>query len=186
VKPSSIILLFFCLTISCKQKNEKTKQDSVSITNKDEHIGWKSIFEQKLSGVDSVILISHLTNQATSDDSGKYIPAIPLVKNNKLNTKLIKEQYRLNEIEIDSLLKIFTKGNNGILDTPYVCFSPHQAVLIYKNSTCSYVDICFFCKGMVTSDDINLPESMSESSWDRLKHFFYSRGLTYSLVKEKT
>lgn len=141
-----------------------------------------------LHKADSVIIVSHLTTyQPIRKDAGKtnFKPLI-LVTNNKVNYKIIKEQYRLNKIEINSIAKILTEKNTDSVISNIRCFIPHHGILIFNKGKCSFFDICFGCRHFVSSKNLKISDNLSDKAWGRLEQFFRTRGLNYELpIPEK-
>ena len=141
---------------------------------------------KKFVAADSVLLVSHLTTYMpiVDDKTNKSIGAYKLVEKNKVNYQIIKEKYRLDKEETDSLALILTEANTDSTIEDIRCFMPHHGILIYKKNKCSFFDICFGCRHFVTSKDIDLSDEISDKSWLHLYHFFRNRKLNYELTGE--
>lgn len=137
----------------------------------------KNKLYQKITQADSVILLSHLTTY-------ELIGSPRLVVQNKLNQKIIKERYRLNASEMDTIARILITPNTDREIKNNRCFMPHHGIVIYKMGKCAFLDICFTCQHFVTSKDILLSDELSEQTWKMLEQFFRVRGLRYELPGE--
>jgi len=63
-----------------------------------------------------------------------------------------------------------------------LCFEPHHAVLIYNKGHFSYIDLCFHCRGLVTSSNLKLNNTdFKDGKWKEMKVFFLKHGLTYEM-----
>jgi len=160
----------------------------------------KSI-QQKIQSADSVVLISH---DVTTEYGIKIVPDWdkrdtsmnlkkwnklhpPLFKylvKGKLNRKIIKESLALtsdNKTNLSNILlrQVLLKSFN-----PTTCEEPRHSVIIYKNNKQSYIDICFGCRRIHTSKDIEFSEFyMDEKKWTDLEDFFKGNGLTELFVE---
>lgn len=137
----------------------------------------------KIVQADSVILVSHLTTCFPNVDSltKEWLDPLQLVVKNKLNEPIVKERYRLQAKETDSLARLLITPNTDREIEDINCFMPHHGILIYKKGKCSFFDICFTCRHFVTSKDINLSDELSNKTWKMLEQFFRVRGLRYEL-----
>lgn len=137
---------------------------------------------------DSVIIVSHVTTYQpnTTSSGAKKLKPLVLVSNNKVNYKIIKEQYLLDKIETDSIAKILTEKNTDSIIKNISCFIPHHGILIFTKGKCSFFDICFGCRHFVSSKNLNLSDDLSDRTWERLELFFRHRGLNYKMsIPEK-
>jgi hypothetical protein len=163
-----------------------------------EHI--KSL-QQKIQLADSVVLISH---ELTAEYGIKIVPYWdkrdvsmnlkkwnklhpPLLKylyKGKLNRKIIKESLALttsNKISLSNILfrQVLLKSFN-----PSNCDEPRHSIMIYKDNKESYIDICFGCRRINTSKDIDFSEFyIDEKKWNDLEDFFKINGLTKLFIQ---
>lgn len=141
---------------------------------------------QKIIQADSVVLVSHLTTCVPHVDSltKEWLDPLQLVVQNKLNDPIVKERYRLQVKETESLARILITRNTDREIENIRCFVPHHGILIYKKGTCAFFDICFTCRHFVTSKDISLSDELSRKTWKMLEQFFRVRGLRYEMPAE--
>jgi hypothetical protein len=179
---SNLILKVFVLIIfSCLSAKAQTKEIFRTL-------------DRKIVTSDSVLLISHVltegyvvirdedwdvTDTLTKSNKKKKEsqPILPFLINKKLNRNIIVERKKLFEISKnqlsnilsrDILLKSFRSAN---------CDQPRHSIIIFKNGKESFIDICFGCRKIHTSEDIVLNESlMDEKKWNALEAFFKSKG----------
>ena len=159
----------------------------------------RSMINHKIRTADSVVLISHALTvgyevvKPPPHDSHEQkawyklnpLPP-PFFYRGKLNRKIIKESISLddpNKIILAQILlrKAFIKNY-----TPTKCDEPRHSIIIYKNNEQSYIDICFGCHKIHTSNDIYFSELyMDEKKWEELKQFYKKNGLTKVLEDNK-
>ena len=160
----------------------------------------RSLLLQKIQSADSVVLISH---QTTAEYGGKIVPDWDIRNTSmslsrwhelhpplpsyliagKLNRAIIKESLSLNESDRTNLSEILLR--NVFLEriTFLKCDEPRHSIIIYHGREESYIDICFGCKRIHTSKDIDFSEFyMDERKWTELKYFFKKSGLTKLFV----
>jgi hypothetical protein len=146
----------------------------------------KNKLYRKIIQADSVILVSHLTTHIPFVDSKtkQWLDPLRLVVKNKLNDPIVKERYRLQAKETDTLARLLIMPNTDREIEDIGCFIPHHGILIYKMGKCAFFDICFGCRHFVTSKDIYLSDQLSIETWKKLERFFRDRGLRYELPEE--
>ena len=152
--------------------------------------------QQKLLSADSIVLISHVLTAGFAPKIVRDIDARDTkkrtvqneiqhpqyLKNGKINSAIVKQRKVISKAEIAELSQIFrvevVKETNL-----YKCDMPHHSIIIYKKGVQSYIDICFACKRIHTSNDIALAEAdLTDNKWEKLKSFFKKFGLTYELL----
>ena len=103
------------------------------------------------------------------------------LKNRKVNPVIIKQRKAISKSEMTDLSEIFTL-EKAVEINQSKCDMPHHSILIFKNNVQSYIDICFYCKRIHTSKDIDLyGTDFTDNKWETLKLFFKKKGLTYEL-----
>lgn len=151
-----------------------------------------------ITRADSVILISHLTTAENHDKPEAIIASTGMPSDTNapfyphfmcgtgINPLIIVQRHRLRSQEIDRLISILrAPGNRYGIGSDPLCFEPHHAILIYTNSKCSFIEICFHCKGLINSADLNLTNSdFPKEKWGKLKAFFLQMGLNYELSQD--
>lgn len=139
----------------------------------------------KFVSADSVVLVSHLETYifSVNEETGERIPPHLLVKKNTVNYNIIKERFKLDKKEIDSIATIMLTRNSDSLIQDIQCFIPHHGILLFKKGKCSFFDICFGCRHFVTSKDIKLSDELDDRTWNALETFFRNRKLDYELPK---
>jgi len=149
---------------------------------------------QLMQTADSVVLISHIVTKehALKDEglaNGQNVPKEhpPFLINNQINPFIIKERAKLAKAEVHELGRLFRlpvkKSNIGYLS---LCFAPRNSILIYKEGRLSYIDLCFTCRGIATSEDLELNEHyFNESKWVKLRNYFQTKGIRFGLYEKK-
>ena len=151
--------------------------------------------QQKILSADSVVLISHVLTKEFAPkivhdwDKTKKRPIKKEVthptylKNEKINPAIIKQRKVASKKETIELSQIFKYENTEEINQ-IKCNWPHHSILIYKNGMFSYIDLCFDCRHINTSKDIDLTEGdFTENTWGKLSVFFKKHGLNYKLLK---
>jgi len=100
---------------------------------------------------------------------------------NKINKKILREQIVLTENDIDTLTQILLMPTNDS-DVIYArCYYPHHAILIISKGKISYIDLCFHCFSLSTSEDLKLIEGYDEPKWEALLSFYKKLGFKYQM-----
>jgi hypothetical protein len=149
--------------------------------------------QQKILSADSIVLISHVLTKEFApkitedwDKTKKRPPAKETfypkyLKKGKINQAIIKQRKRILKTEVAEISNIF-KYEIAEEKNQVKCDWPHHSILIYKNKSLSYIDLCLDCKQINTSKDIALSEAdLTDNKWENLKLFFKKHGLTYEL-----
>lgn len=131
-----------------------------------------------LDSADSVTLISHIvTGNVVLKKNHKQINK-PLLNNNEVNYEIIKKEKVLNRYEIDNLKHILVSVNNDSLLRWSPCFMPKHAILIKNQRRFSFIEICFTCNTVYSSDDLHIDQSyFSQQKWKGLEKLFIKKGL---------
>ena len=151
--------------------------------------------QQRILSADSIVLISHVLTVEFAPKIvedwdktkkrppvKKYAPYPKYLKNEKINSAIIKQRKAISKLEMNELSEIFT-FEKVIEINQIKCDMPHHSIIIFKNNDQSYIDVCFGCKRVNTSKDINITEAdFTENKWQKLKAFFNKHGLTYQLL----
>jgi len=165
------------------KNSQVVSKDSIASTNtidsqKNVNLG----VSEKLKSADSILLISHVGSEY-DETKGDIMPEILIEQ--KLNTNIIKERKKLTGKSINSLIDILSLPTNNDSIFRSRCFDPHQAILIFKNTKISYIDMCFHCWGLRTSDDLNEIIGYEELKWKKIYSFFRQNGFVYEMKAEE-
>lgn len=138
---------------------------------------------QKFKKADTILLVSHEATAGVGiiDSSGKRLPLPGLIVQGKPNYNIIKEQKIIKDAELDTLIQILSRPFEDSIIHISKCFIPHHAIFIIKNGRVSYVDICFGCRGFVTSKDLSKMYAFDDRKWAELESFFIKLGFKYEL-----
>ena len=140
-------------------------------------------FEKFLKS-DSIIIVSHEATDGVlivNDSTGKRIKPPQLLISGKLNDKIVKERKKLDSLNTSRLIKILKRPFEDKTIEEGNCFIPHHSVLFYKKGKLSYVEICFGCRGFITSKDLEFIDSFDKRKWRQMEVFFKSIGITYEM-----
>lgn len=168
----SFYIFFFCLTasFSCLSQS-KNKQLSL-----------------QLNQADSIQIISHVAlSKYIEHMSGEIVYGqYELLLKGKPNSDLIKEQITLDTKARNELTRFLSNSKKITGGIDIKCFEPRHAILIFKNSTCHFIDICFECKTFSVSKNLTVVPDflMSENDWEWLEIFFRTQGIQYLLPQE--
>jgi hypothetical protein len=145
---------------------------------------------QRISQADSVVLISHILTREfgpiikydTEVGGKKSKPRSPqrppFLKNGKINRKIIVEATSLTSAGRLNLITILSRKEILREIKMMQCDLPRHSIIIYKNNKQSYIDICFSCKRINTSKDIEFSEiGFDEEKWEDLQKYFMASGI---------
>jgi hypothetical protein len=145
---------------------------------------------QKISQADSVVLISHILTREfgpiikydTEVGNKKSKPRPPqrppFLKNGKINRKIIVEATSLRSSGRLNLITILSRKEILREIKMMQCDLPRHSIIIYKNNKQSYIDICFGCKRINKSKDLQFSEiGMDDEKWEELQKFFMASGI---------
>ncbi|HEV3413404.1 MAG TPA: hypothetical protein VG101_13060 [Puia sp.] len=145
-----------------------------------ENESWLSL---KFKNADSVLLISHEDTQGVAivDDAGNRIPLPELIIKGKPNYEIIKERQIISGKRLDRLVQILNRPLENRIIEVGKCFIPHHTIFLFKNGKLSYIDVCFWCRGFETSEDLNKICRFDDRKWDELEKLFTGLGFKYKL-----
>jgi hypothetical protein len=155
---------------------ECTKPSKKDIGGKFGHIFQKA---------DSVLIVSHEPTDGIElydEQTGKSSKPAPLLIENRLNQHIIKESFRVTGPRLDTLASILArpKANRKIKTSR--CFIPHHAIVVYARKSISYADICFSCRRIISSGEMNLFEGdFDDQKWKELMAFYQGYGVKYEV-----
>ena len=81
------------------------------------------------------------------------------LKNGKINPAIIKQRKAISKTETIELSQTLASEKVEEINQTK-CNMPHHTIIIYKNNSQSYIDLCFYCKKLNTSKDITLTEGV--------------------------
>ncbi len=150
---------------------------------------------QKILEADSVVLISHNLSREFAPKikrdyekgtkkinykkwNSLYPPAPRFLVNGRINRKIFVETISLSNSGKASLINVLGKRRISKEIKMLQCDMPRHSILFYKNNKQSYIDICFGCKRIHTSTDIQFSEAdMDDEKWGDLQKFFAANGI---------
>jgi hypothetical protein len=140
---------------------------------------WLSL---KFKNADSVLLVSHEDTEGITivDDAGNRIPLPKLIIKGRPNYKIIKERQIVSGKQLDELIQILDRPIKSGFDGGK-CFIPHQSIFLFKNGRLSYIEVCFLCGRLETSDDLKKIDHFDERQWEELGKLFTRLGFKYKL-----
>jgi hypothetical protein len=157
------------------------------------------LLKQKIQSADSVVIISHEVTaeygftpelpdwdkKDTSMNLKKWYelhppqpPYLKFLEQGKINRKIIIESKTLTSDDQVNLSNILLRQVLIQKINRTTCDEPRHTIIIWKTNIQSYIDICFGCRRIHTSKDINFSESyLDDKKWNDLESFFKTNGL---------
>lgn len=154
----------------------------------------KSLIESKMQSADSIVLISHIVTKEyaaapkpdwdardTTMNMEKYMelhpPAPPFLKDGQINRAIITEAVKIDK-ERDALKSILIRHVTNVDSSKFNCDIPQHTIVLYKSGKQSFIDLCFTCRKVHPSSDIEISEKdFDENKWNSLKSFFQNVGI---------
>jgi hypothetical protein len=133
---------------------------------------------------DSIVIVSHEATDGVmivNDSTGKRVKPPQLLISDKLNDMIVKERKKLDSLNTGKLIKILKEPFEDKTIEEGNCFIPHHAILFYKKGKLSYIDICFGCRGFITSKDLEFIDGFDKKKWRQMEAFLKSLGITYEM-----
>ena len=90
----------------------------------------------------------------------------------------------LNNSRLENLTSILLQpiDENNIAQSN--CFDPHHAIIFYHKSQLSYIDMCFHCWGLRTSEDLDKLKGYDMKKWEQMLTLFKQAGFKYEIPGE--
>ena len=130
------------------------------------------------------LLISHILTAGSTDlvvdSAGKEVSPKLMVKG-KLNRQILTEEQIIKGNDLDALLGILSRPNQDSIINQGGCFIPRQSIILIKNHSTSFIDICFHCDSYRTSKDLKNIPVFDNKRWTELEAYFRKHGLKYQL-----
>jgi hypothetical protein len=148
-----------------------------------QQITW---LRDRLKNADTVLLVSHEDTQGVviMDSTGKRKLRQKLLVAGRPNHSIIKEQNVLTGADLDTLIKILARPYSDRQYETSKCFMPHHAIFIIRQGKTSFIEICFGCRGIDTSKDLEKLYAFDERKWTELENYFIKLGFKYQLTEE--
>ncbi len=169
------IVLLFCMysLYSCANNDDDKVPPDKKINNE-----APSLLTLNLDSSDSVFLISHKSIFKIKRDTPNGYDSVQLFENGNLNKGIIKESIKINDYR--ELVKILDSKITDSIITPFNCFMPHHAILVYFKNRIDYLDICFLCKTTETPENSIFSKIVMDNKiFDLLDSFFKKNGIKY-------
>ena len=155
--PLIIFLLFQSILTFCQHSSERIEK-----------------LKLKLADSDSIILVSY-------DDVNNSNEISPILDNGKLNLSSVHEKKVIDHKSLNKLLDILSAPFKQAEDAAS-CFMPHHAIILVRRNVYSSVEICFQCRQIRTSPDVELTNyDLDRNKWRQLKLYFKKAGFKYEL-----
>ena len=183
----TVVVVFILCFAGCQSKsnvdakNERIESENIlpQVLNKGNDLlqnqANMNSLKEKLLTADSVSIISHKPLEKYKKYEGIY--SFPLLDKGKPNDKIIQEKKILTTDNINELSEILSKVPGEVAKIA-TCFTPHHAIFISKDNFTSYINICFTCQRIETSENISFRNSdFDDNKWELLKMFFKNSGI---------
>ena len=198
---SFVLLVLIVFTINLSQSQTK----HLSVNNSEENgyckrkrnLNFKNRIKNFPFNLSSeIILVSHKTIMNINDSIQVYSKGIQLQKllnsikigQDTVNKNEFLESKKLNLILTEKLTDIFY--NYGYKTKNYTksdtkCYNPKNAILFIDkdNKVISFIEICFGCNKMRTSNENNGFGEYCEQKYDLVKQIFKESGIKYGITE---
>lgn len=133
---------------------------------------------KKVQEADTILLTSH-TGPFLDSINRKVIQQEILIRG-KINRQIIHEQKVIGKNDIDTLVGILSipKPEEDSLAT-HCEFDPHHTIFIISKNKISFIDICFYCCQLSTSEDLKSIYPFGYLKWERLLSLFQKLQFKY-------
>ena len=178
----------FAILLSCNQPiNDISSkpQDSLSAYSlSDSQKEANKILKDIFLSADTILLVGHLGIQYNPPGQNNPSPtAPPILINGKRNTSIVKKQKIITKSEIDSLVTILLRPISEDEGVSNCIFDPHHTIFILKDGAVSYIDMCFTCQQLETSQDLTSLPFFDNNKWTELERFFEKHNTRYHQYK---
>ncbi len=132
--------------------------------------------DRKIKNADSIILISHkISWEYEAVEEGKSKNAPLFLSKGDVNPQIILSRRIL--LDRTQIIDILHVENGTYKHVARTCDQPRNSILIYKKAKLSYIDICFHCERIHTSDDLNHVVIFDHARFEKLASYFESLNL---------
>jgi hypothetical protein len=133
---------------------------------------------------DSVFLIHHTeTNNDlvtfVDDSTGKKLNGYKVIRNGKINTKVVLLSRLVSNSDRVNLADLFSKRPSNNVTYEHHHFMPYHSIIIAKGQNISYIDLCFDCNEYVIGSDKKetLPIHIPTDSMRKIQVLFKQYGI---------
>lgn len=126
-----------------------------------------SSFAKRIISADTVLLVTHEQTEGAvirDEQTGKYVYADTVVVNDRPNFRVITKSKLLSTAQRQQLVSILRSPFQDKTIETCKCFVPFHAIVAIKNKSAIYIEICFACNSLRTSE-----KTASFDYLDRLK-----------------
>ncbi|MCL9810067.1 hypothetical protein [Flavobacterium luminosum] len=191
IKIIAIILLFL---VSCNNYSQKKNYDTDVLMNnancvRSKKIGFKNRLKMfPFENTSQILIVSHRTkNGMIGEELRKYLNSIK-INQDTINHKEFEQVEKLNLIQIEKFTDIiFNYSHKGkvyaISDVK--CYEPRNAFIFLDkdNKVLGFIEICFGCNHLRTSDKRIDIGDYCEQKYDLLKGIFRESGIKYGITE---
>jgi hypothetical protein len=191
IKIISIIILTF---VSCSIYSQAKKNKQVNFEDNANCVRSKKIdFKNRLKmypfgNTTQIIVVSHRTkNGMIGEELQKYLDSVKIGQDS-INLKEFEQHISLNLAQIEKLTDvIFNYSHKGkeYAITNTMCYQPRNAIIFLDNSNkiLGFIEICFGCNHLRTSDKRIDIGDYCEQKYDLIKDIFRESGIKYGITE---
>jgi hypothetical protein len=133
----------------------------------------------KLANADTIVLASHEDFGSMIDKAGNSVAVPEWVVSGHPNYKALLKHKVLTPVERTELSRILLRPFRDKKITTMQCCQPHNILFIVRSGHTSYLDICFDCLCLDSSQDLSRLYVFDNRKWSELDKFFIKMGLEY-------
>jgi hypothetical protein len=142
----------------------------------------------KIINADSVLLVSHETIPEVAATNPKTLKPYPLPKlliKGKPNKTIIKQQVSLNKSQVIRLANLLSNPNDSVRYDG-LGFESRHAIFVFESGIISYLDICFACRHLEHSKNIQIEDGdFTNAKWNELIVFFKEQGINFGWSQDE-
>ena len=131
----------------------------------------------KLANADTIVLASHEDFRAMVDKAGNPVLVPKWVVGGHPNYKALLKHKRLLSAQRIELSRILLRPFRDNKIVTMQCCEPHHIIFLVRNGHTSYLDICFGCRCLDSSKDLEKLYAFDDRKWNELEKLFNKLGL---------
>jgi hypothetical protein len=136
---------------------------------------------RKIVSADTVLLVTHGQTEGAvirDETTGKYKNADTVVVGGRPNFNVITESKLISTAPRQQLVSILRRPFQDKTIETCKCFVPFHAIIVVKDGIASYIEICFACNSLKTSEKTASLDYMDKQKQKELQKLFIDVGLS--------
>lgn len=133
----------------------------------------------KLATADTIVLASHEDFGAMIDTVGNGMPIPDWVIDGHPNYRALLKHRTLTPAQRVELSRILLRPFRDNKIVTMHCCQPHNIVFLVRKGHTSYLDICFGCRCLRSSKDLDKLYAFDDCKWSELRELFDKLGLAH-------